>query len=146
CTNALAKTPTITQNAASDVFHTGPICVNGTGCASGTRNLAEYTSTTIYRDGLAMIVYPDDQQSYPPQTYFIKQTGGTAVLSAPSASAQHRSTSPEERIDQARQFALGQNYPNPFNPTTDISYSLATHGNVELKIINLLGQDVATIV
>src|ERR1044072_8288781 len=59
--NAFAKNPTITENAATNVFHTGPICVHGTGCGAGTRNLAEYGSTTTYLDGKAMIVYADDQ-------------------------------------------------------------------------------------
>jgi len=43
-------------------------------------------------------------------------------------------------------FALEQNYPNPFNPSTIISYQLPVKSNVELKIYDLLGNEVAALV
>jgi hypothetical protein len=43
-------------------------------------------------------------------------------------------------------FALEQNYPNPFNPSTKIAFKLAVDSKVSLKVFDILGQEVASLV
>ena len=43
-------------------------------------------------------------------------------------------------------YELNQNYPNPFNPSTSITFSLPKNLQVKLKIYNLLGQEIETLI
>ena len=52
----------------------------------------------------------------------------------------------EEILASPVEFALEQNYPNPFNPTTTINYSIPEAGNVELRVYDVLGKEVVTLV
>jgi len=62
------------------------------------------------------------------------------VLSAEST------TGTNNKEETPVQYALLQNYPNPFNPTTTIRFSIPRGERVALKIFDLLGREVATLV
>lgn len=52
----------------------------------------------------------------------------------------------EEKINAVTSFHLMQNYPNPFNPTTTISYSIPKQSYVQLKVFDMLGREIQTLV
>ncbi len=45
-----------------------------------------------------------------------------------------------------KEYALEQNYPNPFNPSTTLKYQIPQNGFVTLKVYDILGKEVATLV
>jgi hypothetical protein len=55
------------------------------------------------------------------------------------------SVSEEENNFDDYSFVLEQNYPNPFNPSTKIKFSVALESQVVIKLYNLLGKEVATL-
>ena len=55
-------------------------------------------------------------------------------------------TSTKEQTQLPTEYSLSQNYPNPFNPSTTIRYALPKAQFVTLKIFNMTGQELTTLV
>lgn len=55
-------------------------------------------------------------------------------------------TNLENEIDPNISFNLEQNYPNPFNPNTTIKFSIPNSGLVLLKVYDMLGREVSTLI
>ncbi|MBK7500732.1 MAG: T9SS type A sorting domain-containing protein [Ignavibacteriales bacterium] len=52
----------------------------------------------------------------------------------------------DETGDYLEEFNISQNYPNPFNPSTKITYNIPQRSNVSLRIYDVLGKEIATLV
>ncbi|MCX8015451.1 MAG: T9SS type A sorting domain-containing protein, partial [candidate division WOR-3 bacterium] len=105
-------------------------------CITGKANYGnKYPTLTIANDNIFTAWQGSTSESYW-HIYFSK---AKFVPQSPTFVQETRTTNPCN-------FILYQNYPNPFNPTTKIEYSLHTHSHVILKVYNILGEEIETLI
>ena len=103
------------------------------------------------------INFPEDGQWFDYLNMTVKQViqgsleldlapGAFHIFTSTDFSGLVTSSESREIFQVIDQFKLYPNYPNPFNPSTQISFSLAEHGATTLRIYDLLGREVATLV
>jgi len=78
-------------------------------------------------------------------------TASGHVLAGTYGSGMYRTTGVTTGVQQLSgdvplQFSLKQNYPNPFNPKTNIEFRITNFGLVKLKVYDVLGKEIATVV
>ncbi len=146
------------------------ILVNRLSDDDGNSNMSLSQWQSMGYDSHSLIADPEDQifVDYPNDNYHLLQnaqasnTGTNLVLptvfedldnvSRPQGSGFdigcYEYSNVTSVIDEPvpESFKLFQNYPNPFNPTTRIEFHLANSGFVSLKIFNVLGNEVATLI
>jgi hypothetical protein len=131
----LSPSSTALQKIGDELTHTSPQPFSGGVATFSFTYTAPATpgSYTIFANGNSVNfngANSGDQWNFAPNKTITVKTA-TAV--------ENSSTVPSE-------FQLAQNYPNPFNPSTTISYQIRTNSYVTLKVLDVLGREVATLV
>jgi hypothetical protein len=85
---------------------------------------------------------PEDRNQLGPDGYTMLETYLNQLVGANPSTT----TAVEERTGRPALFALDQNYPNPFNPSTAIRYQLSEVSLVTIKVFDVLGREIATLV
>ncbi|MFA6598119.1 MAG: glucoamylase family protein [Ignavibacteriaceae bacterium] len=103
-----------------------------------------YASSYLAIDQGPIIVMAENYLSQTIWNSFMKNTEIDSALKKIGFVADPTDVKNEK--EAPKEFALNQNYPNPFNPETVISYQLAASGFVTLKVFDILGNEVVTLV
>jgi hypothetical protein len=121
------STATETNNSGFQVERSNGSAYQVVGFVAGHGTTTELQNYSFVDEGLATGKY----------TYRLKQVDFNGAF--------EYSNTIETEIS-VKEYSLGQNYPNPFNPSTKIKFNLAVDSKVSLKIFDVLGQEVATLI
>lgn len=124
-----------------------PVSAGGTGGGSTGSNFPGWDRRTIdyYRDtadfsySTSSLAYAGGTDGFPvgDLNWFPDKK---ALYTGPTGVAENAKSTIADK------YSLAQNYPNPFNPSTQIEFAIPKQAQVSLKVFNLLGQEVATLV
>lgn len=102
------------------------------------------TGASVTEDGLFRWS-PTDADENSVFTVVVNVSDGDLIIADTSVISTDFSTSVENKVIP-KEFSISQNYPNPFNPATTIKFGIPQAADVTIKIYDILGQEVQTLV
>jgi len=112
--------------------------INGRTLWGHSGSIRGYTSSFLYDTTLKMSINVMTNQ-YPGNAYLVSSALFNTVVNNPTSIKNYN-------ISNHHDFELEQNYPNPFNPVTSINYYICKADDVDLKVFNILGEEVSVLV
>lgn len=117
---------------------------------SGFTNWSNTTLVNAFNPSQTTYVYADGRVyvSAPPRSYAIWVKQSDYIAYTPPSPKINYSDQLENIMNESSlfEYKLYDNYPNPFNPTTTINYQLKENGFVSLKVYDILGREVRSLV
>jgi photosystem II stability/assembly factor-like uncharacterized protein len=102
--------------------------------SGNTISLTDVTDTVLFENNLTAIT------SAPNGDIWTVATNNSLIYSS------RKTNSVNSPVDGLKGYVLNQNYPNPFNPSTSIEWNMPVTGNVEIKVYDILGKEVKTLI
>jgi len=113
---------------------------------TSNRTFATVNVDTVVADTLVQLPLLEANKRYYWRVSAINEHGASEFSTAANFTTSDQITAVSEANALPGEFKLFQNYPNPFNPATSVEYAIGRDQHVRLKIYDLLGREVTTLV
>lgn len=130
------------SNATNGIFH-GFIPFDTPGALQGRDRISEHPPM-VRSDGLPPVIFEYYDVDGEAGALWVGMNGSTPGVYYDRYNASPTGVTPIAGVPEA--YSLAQNYPNPFNPSTTIEFSIPRNETVTLKVYDMLGREVRTLV